>query len=81
MAVTNAATSVSLRASMALARWENSAISASGTPVTRVTLRHAAAADRESIRLLAELDSARHRVMAAEAQVIAGGVGVLEGDP
>ena len=30
-----------------------------GTPVTRVTLRHAAAADREAIRRLAELDSAR----------------------
>jgi hypothetical protein len=29
-----------------------------GTPVTRVTLRYAAAADREPIRLLAELDSA-----------------------
>ncbi len=30
-----------------------------GTPVTRVTLRQSSVADRESIRLLAELDSAR----------------------
>jgi hypothetical protein len=30
-----------------------------GTPVTRVTLRYSSAADRERIRLLAELDSAR----------------------
>lgn len=29
------------------------------TPVTRVTLRYAAAADRENLRRLAELDSAR----------------------
>lgn len=29
------------------------------TPVTRVTLRHAAAADRENLRRLAQLDSAR----------------------
>jgi hypothetical protein len=30
-----------------------------GTPVTRVTLRYSSAADREPIRRLAELDSAR----------------------
>ena len=30
-----------------------------GTPVTRVTLRYSSAADRESLRRLAELDSAR----------------------
>ena len=30
-----------------------------GTPVTRVTLRYSSAADRESLRRLAQLDSAR----------------------
>jgi len=30
-----------------------------GTPVTRVTLRYSSAADREGLRRLAELDSAR----------------------